>query len=166
MAFAFSTGSAKAVGTLQTDTAQYLRIHIRAHSNGESDQAVKYLVRDAVVEYLTPCVASYASVEQARADVQARSSALDDVAESVLRENGFFYGARVRIVEEAFPTRVYGEFVLPQGVYWAIVIELGSGSGDNWWCVAYPPLCFTSVQNVVYKSKIVEIIQRWKSGKL
>ena len=20
---------------------------------------------------------------------------------------------------------------------------LGSGSGRNWWCVAYPPLCFT-----------------------
>ena len=36
---------------------EYLRIHIRANSNSGEDQAVKYIVRDAVVEFLTPLVA-------------------------------------------------------------------------------------------------------------
>ena len=36
---------------------EYLRIHIRANSNAEIDQSVKYLVKDAVVKYLTPFVA-------------------------------------------------------------------------------------------------------------
>ena len=37
--------------------ADYLRVHIRANSNADVDQAVKYRVRDAVVEFLTPTVA-------------------------------------------------------------------------------------------------------------
>ena len=46
-------------GLGEKDTAQteYLRIHIRANSNSEEDQSVKYKVRDAVVTYLTPTVA-------------------------------------------------------------------------------------------------------------
>ena len=66
MAFAFSWRSGTTGSTLQTNTAQYLRLHIRAHSNEQADQAVKYLVRDAIVEYLTPYSAEYDSVEQAK----------------------------------------------------------------------------------------------------
>ena len=43
---------------------EYLRIHIRADSNDGSAQAVKYLVRDDVVDYLTPLVAEYETKEK------------------------------------------------------------------------------------------------------
>ena len=43
---------------------------------------------------------------------------------------------------ENFPTRVYGDYTLPAGEYSALIIRLGRGEGDNWWCVVYPPLCF------------------------
>ena len=36
---------------------EYLRIHIRADSNENAAQAVKYKVRDRVVSYLTPLIA-------------------------------------------------------------------------------------------------------------
>ena len=152
--------------TVGVETAQYLRIHIRADSNEQSAQAVKYLVRDALVEYLTPIAAECDSVEEAQAALKRRLPAIADLGSAVLKENGFLYGASARLCVEQFPTRMYGEFVLPQGEYMALIVELGSGKGDNWWCVAYPPLCFTVTQNVVYKSKIVEIISKWKTGKL
>ena len=47
------------------DPASYLRLHVRANSNSEEDQAVKYLVRDALVEYLTPLVAEAESKQEA-----------------------------------------------------------------------------------------------------
>ena len=51
---------------------------------------------------------------------------------------------------------------LEAGVYDALILELGAGKGDNWWCVIYPPLCFTGGNaNVVYRSKIAEIIARF-----
>lgn len=146
--------------------AEYLRIHIRADSNDGEDQAVKYMVRDAVVEYLTPIVAEAGTKEKAMSLMKANLKQLSDVADGVLKANGFTYGARAELKEEEFPTRVYGEYTLEAGVYQALIIYLGSGKGDNWWCVVYPPLCFAGQpgENVVYKSKIKEIIENWKQN--
>ena len=148
------------------DTGEYLRIHIRADSNEESAQAVKYLVRDSVVDYLTPVVASCLDKQSAILSVESELTEIERVAEEVLTKNGYAYGAQAKVTRETFPTRVYGEYTLPAGEYTALVIALGEGKGDNWWCVVYPPLCFTGAtgQNVVYKSKILEIIERWKNG--
>lgn len=142
-----------------SDPAAYLRVHIRANSNEEADQAVKYLVRDRIVAYLTPVVAASETKEEAiRAIGQALGGA-EAEAERTLKENGFEYGARASLRQEKFPTRVYESVTLPSGVYDALIVELGEGAGDNWWCVVYPPLCFAGgEQNVVYRSKIAEII--------
>ena len=158
-AIGFGTGILGSGSTANTNT-EYLRIHIRANSNKEADQAVKYRVRDGVVEYLTPAVAACETKEEAIAAVTARLPEVERVAERILSENGYSYGARAKVCEESFPTRVYDGATLPAGVYDALILELGSGEGDNWWCVVYPPLCFTGGNaNVVYKSKIAEIIR-------
>ncbi len=156
-------------GTAEKETAHdaYLRVHIRANSNGEADQTVKYLVRDRVVEFLTPTVAGAEDKETAVSLIRGKLGEIAKVADEVLRRNGFFYGARASLREEEFPTRVYDGVTLEAGVYDALIVELGSGSGDNWWCVVYPPLCFTGGNsNVVYKSKILEIIDNFfRKGK-
>ncbi len=139
--------------------AEYLRIHIRADSNESQAQAVKYRVRDGVVEYLTPLVASAETKAQAYGSVEKNLPAIQAVAEKILRQNGYAYGASASLERESFPTRVYGEYVLPAGEYSALILRLGEGKGDNWWCVVYPPLCFAGKNTpVVYKSKIKEII--------
>ena len=142
---------------------EYLRIHIRADSNEGQAQAVKYKVRDRVVEYLTPIVADCQTKAEAVRKMKEALTDIEVVASSVLWENGFEYGASASIEEEMFPTRVYGEYILPAGVYSALILRLGSGEGDNWWCVVYPPLCFVGDENanVIYKSKIKEIIDRF-----
>ena len=147
-----------------TDTDAFLRVHIRADSNEPQAQAVKYYVRDAVVDYLTPCVAEYQNKQEAYHGIEQRLQELALVATNVLKAHGFGYSARAELRKEAFPTRVYEEYVLPSGEYTALILYLGSGMGDNWWCVVYPPLCFAAQQNqeVIYKSKILEIIQNWK----
>ncbi len=142
----------------------YLRIHIRADSNDERAQAVKYAVRDKIVEYLTPLVANFANKEQAVLGIAERINEVERVATHTLREEGFSYGASAEITVESFPTRVYGSFTLPSGEYAALIVRLGAGKGDNWWCVVYPPLCFAnpSGEQMIYKSKIKEIIQNFR----
>ncbi len=142
--------------------SEFLRIHIRADSNQAEAQAVKYKVRDAVVEYLTPLVADCQTYSEAMVGVRANEREIACVATRVLREEGFSYEAKASLKWERFPTRVYGEYTLPAGEYAALILELGSGEGDNWWCVVYPPLCFASTSDVVYKSKILEIIEAWR----
>lgn len=139
---------------------EYLRIHIRADSNEEEAQSVKYLVKDAVVGFLTPFIAECDTKSEAENTISSLLSDVKAVADKVLIEQNFCYTATVKLNTENFPTRNYGNFTLNAGFYDALIIELGSGKGDNWWCVVYPPLCFTgSGTNYAYKSKILEIIR-------
>lgn len=144
------------------ENASYLRVHIRANSNSECDQAVKYRVRDKVVEFLTPTVAGCGTKEEALAKIGGKLSEIAATADKELRANGYTYGARASLRQEKFPTRVYDGVTLEAGVYDALILELGTGEGDNWWCVVYPPLCFTGGNaNVIYQSKIAEIIRKF-----
>ncbi len=139
----------------------YLRIHIRANSNSEYDQQIKYLVKDAVVEALKPIVQTIDSKDNLISVLKSNVQTLTAVVDNKLCELGQNYTSRVKICEEKFPTRSYEELTLGAGVYDAIIIELGSGDGDNWWCVAYPPLCFVTAEgdgeNIEYKS----IFSKW-----
>ena len=141
---------------------EYLRIHVRANSNLEQDQMVKYKVRDAVVEYLTPFIAECDTKEKAQTLLTSRLSEIERVVNGVLKGNGFNYTSSAFVRNEKFPSRVYGEIELAEGFYDALIINLGSGKGDNWWCVVYPPLCFSGEgKNYVYKSKIMKIIDEF-----
>ena len=150
--------------TVETVGNEYLRIHIRADSNDSAAQAVKYRVRDKIVEYLTPLVAEYPTKAAAMQGISSHIADVSALASEVLRENGFAYSATAELTVENFPTRVYDGCTLPAGEYSALIIKLGSGKGDNWWCVVYPPLCFAATNtSYVYKSKIAEIIADFKA---
>ncbi len=146
-------------GGSQNSNAEYLRIHIRANSNGQIDQSVKYKVKERVVNFVTPFVAECNTKADAEKMLRGKLRDIERVADEVLKKEGFTYTSRARINEEEFPTRTYDDLVLEAGFYDALILELGSGKGDNWWCVVYPPLCFTGGgTNYIYKSKIQEII--------
>lgn len=139
----------------------YLRIHIRANSNSTLDQNIKYQIKDHVVEYLTPKFLNCTSKTQALTILKNNLSIIKSLADKILSQNGFSYQSQPYINNEYFPTRSYNELVLENGYYDALIIKLGQGRGDNWWCVVYPPLCFVeNSQNVEYKSKFLEIINK------
>ncbi len=152
---------------IQGNTTHFLRIHIRANSNSEIDQNVKYCVKNAVVEAMTPCLENVKSFEQAYNVLENNIQYMENIADEVLQENGFDYYSKISLRKENFPTRTYESLTLQSGVYDALIIELGSGTGDNWWCVVFPPLCFATAgenEQVEYKSLFVEwftIIQNW-----
>ena len=144
---------------------EYLRIHIRANSNSEIDQNVKYQVKSLAVEYLTPFIAECNTKEQAEKVLTENKEILENKIDLLLEQKGFNYSSNIAIRNEKFPTRVYEDFTLEEGFYDAVVIELGKAEGDNWWCVVYPPLCFMGNEsNIVYKSKILQIIQNFKNN--
>lgn len=145
---------------------EYLRIHIRANSNLQTDQVVKYRIKDAVVEVLTPLVAECNCFEDVKVVINNNLNLIDSVADKVLAQNNFNYKAKSKLAVEEFPTRNYNEFVLESGYYDALIVELGEAKGDNWWCVVYPPLCFVSTNsgsNVVYRSRILDMINSFKN---
>ena len=148
------------------ETKDCVRIHVRANSNSDADQKIKLVVRDEIVNYLTPYLAGCESKTDAEKVIDENKTGIAETARSVLRENGFGYTVSVRLTREKFPFRKYGDIYFPEGVYDALIIELGTGEGDNWWCVCFPPLCFVPEdgenENFRYKSRIVEIIKKFR----
>ena len=148
----------------QNTNSEILRIHIRANSNEEIDQNVKYKVKDAVVSAMLPYLSSCTSKEEAEEKTKENFSLIESVANKVLLENGFSYTSKAKLASEEFPTRDYNGITFEQGFYDALILELGSGEGNNWWCVVYPPLCFLQTNNpkeVKYTSKLAEIVKKF-----
>ncbi len=143
----------------------YLRLHIRANSNSTIDQNVKYLVKDSLVEYLTPYITTAESKSDAIDITKSLTDSMQIVCQQVLSENGFSYSVNIRIANEYFPTRTYANTTLQSGWYDAVIVELGEAVGDNWWCVMYPPLCFVNnfenSTQISFKSKIIEFFKEF-----
>ncbi len=135
---------------------EYLRIHVRANSDCTADQSVKYRIKDEIVSYLTPIIENCKSKDEAIDKVKSNESAIKRLIDRFLQDEGFEYSCTIEVRREEFPTRVYDGVTLPSGVYEAVIVELGSGKGANWWCVVYPPLCFSGGK-VTYKSKLAEL---------
>ncbi len=122
-----------------------LRLHVLADTDSEADQSVKLKVRDAILEETGDMFISCASASEAVNRVLEKKEVIKEIAENVLRENGFDYGAEVFVEEEYFGTRQYENVSLPAGNYTALRVVLGKGEGHNWWCVMFPPLCLPAV---------------------
>ena len=140
----------------------YLRIHITANSNSDFDKNIKYKVKDAVVDFLIPMLGDVKDKESAEILLKDNLQKIEAVANDALCRFGVKYNAQVTLVEEKIPTRVYDDFSLQSGVYQSLKIDLGQAKGDNWWCVVFPAVCFTSSknpQNLEYISKIWDTIQ-------
>lgn len=121
--------------------SEVVRLHILANSDSDEDQAVKLLVRDALLRESEALAGEYTSVEEAEKYFRDNKDELTAIANRVLNENGFDYTATVTLTEEYYETRQYGELTFPAGIYTSLRVILGDGEGHNWWCVMFPNLC-------------------------
>jgi len=118
-----------------------VRLHILADSNSKIDQEVKLKVRDALLEKNTELLSSKVTPENAEEYFENSKEELEKCANEVLKENGFDYKAKITLGKEYYTTRVYEDLTFPAGTYTSVKVVLGSGEGENWWCVMFPPLC-------------------------
>lgn len=135
------------------------RLHVIANSDSEEDQNLKYKVRDSLLNYMNSLCSSTTSKQEA---IDIAQNHIDDfykIAQEVVPENGYDYSINITIGEYDFPTKHYGDVSLPAGTYDALRVEIGSASGQNWWCVMFPPLCFVDVSSGVVPDSSKETLQ-------
>ncbi len=138
----------------QDDVAgKLIRFHVIANSDNDIDQGLKLKVRDSVLNYVSPKLANSKSIEQSREILNNEDKNIRQIAQNIINKGGFKYTAATVLSQEYFPVKTYGNITLPQGEYEAYKIIIGSGSGQNWWCVMFPPLCFVDITkgNVSYE---------------
>lgn len=141
--------------SLSDDIApQVLRFHVLANSNSAEDQELKMEVKQLLIDTMYADLehqgksgpglgAQELSKEALISYINENKEKLEDTARTYMQSRGFSYTADIRIEQCYFPTKLYGDVAFPCGTYDAVRVLLGDGAGKNWWCVLYPPLCFT-----------------------
>lgn len=135
------------------------RLHVIANSDSSEDQALKYKVRDAILDYMNSLTVNVSSKQEAMLIAEEHLSDFKVIAENTIKSNGYNYDVNITIGKHDFPTKYYGDITLPSGIYDALRIEIGDAIGQNWWCVMFPPLCFVDVTSGVVPDESKEVLQ-------
>lgn len=132
-------------GLQESIESKLIRFHVIANSDTAADQALKLKVRDKVLAYISPKLKESNSIEESRKILLANDDKIKKIAQEVIKSNGYKYSIETTLSKHKFPVKTYGNITLPQGEYEAYRIIIGNGSGQNWWCVMFPPLCFIDI---------------------
>lgn len=133
-----------------------IRFHVIANSDSNFDQALKLKVRDKTVEFLTPLLENSKNIDESREIIAQNIDNIENIAIKTLAQYSS-YTASAKLTNSNFPTKTYGNYSFPAGNYEALKITIGEGNGQNWWCVMFPPLCFTDT-SIEFSDKSVETL--------
>ena len=126
-----------------------VRLHVIANSDSARDQALKLAVRDGVLSRAEALYPPEATLDQARAALADHLDELAAAGQAVVDAQGGTDRVTAQLTRCWFPTKTYDGFALPAGEYEALRVVIGDGRGQNWWCVAYPPLCLGAASETI-----------------
>lgn len=144
-----------------------IRFRVIASSNLESDQEVKRLVSERLQSELYDELKNVKTLDEARFLLGNSTSEVTESVKKVLLENNLDSSFDVNYGMNYFPEKIYNGVTYKSGNYESLVVTLGSGVGDNWWCVLFPPLCLMEAEekedssNIEYKFFVKELIDKY-----
>lgn len=153
----------------------FIRFHVIANSDSVEDQELKLKVRDGILakinsELVQEAMAQHdvdrkaeaanpvsvreeeqktvgLDLEASRQYINENLAAIEEVAEGIIKQNGYDYSVNAELGVKWIPKKTYGDITFPAGNYEALNITIGEGKGQNWWCVLFPPLCLIGVES-------------------
>lgn len=133
-----------------------IRYRIIANSNETKDQMLKLNIKDKINKEIMPLLSNANSIEESRELIENNIGNIENVVSKYTDDYTVSYG------NNYFPKKTYKGINYDEGIYESLVISLGEGLGDNWWCVLYPPLCLIdeSANDIEYTSLVKEIIDK------
>lgn len=143
----------------ETLSESILRFHVVANSDTTEDQLLKQQVKDEIIAYMEPLLKDAKDVEESKEFIQTHTDDIENVAKNVVVKWGKDYDVQVFLDKANFPTKSYGDVVLPAGEYEACRVIIGEGKGQNWWCIMFPPLCYVDAATGVVPMEGKEELQ-------
>ena len=140
-------------------SSSVFRLHVIANSNSKEDQALKFKVRDNLINYMNDICADCKNKQEAITLVNTYQNNFKQIALDTIQNEGYNYDVNINIGNFEFPTKQYGDISLPSGYYDALKVEIGEAKGHNWWCVMFPPLCFVDITSGIVPEESKEYLQ-------
>jgi len=121
-----------------------LRFRVLADSDSSIDQYEKNELSKKMITLLSPVLSTVQTKEEALTLLRESLPFLNAYCNYVLSDYGAQKYASCTLGSHLFPYKTYGSYQFPAGVYDTLLVTIGSGRGSNWWCLAFPPLCFAN----------------------
>ena len=151
------------IGKITTDyqviPKEAIRIRVIGNSNQKNDQTIKKEIKSDLEQYYYQLLKDIKGVDSAREVIEKSIPEASKIVSSIQGNDNF----TIQYGKNYFPEKEYKGILYEEGYYESLVVTLGKGSGKNWWCVLFPPLCLIDEETdeVEYRSLVVDLIQKY-----
>ena len=146
-----------------------IRVRVIANSNDNEDIKEKELLKEEIQPKIYSLLKDVKTIEEARNIIKKNLSNIDVEVKKSLKKQNSNQKYEINYGLNYFPEKNFKGVTYEEGYYESLVITLGEGKGDNWWCVLFPPLCmleFDEVErsDIEYKTFVGEILDRYMNN--
>lgn len=137
-----------------------IRFRIIANSNKIEDQTQKLEIKEEMEPVIANILSTSNSLDETRKEIKNNMYEVKDIL------NKYDISYKINYGFNYFPEKNYKGVTYKAGEYESLVVTLGDGLGDNWWCVLFPPLCLLEASeddydDVVYTSYVKELLNKY-----
>ena len=136
-----------------------IRFRVIADSNEIDSQNLKKKVVDNLKNNLI-YTNKFTNIVETRKYIEENLPLYTKIVDKTLKDDNYDEDFHINYGKNHFPEKTYNNETYPEGEYESLVVTIGEGKGDNFWCVLFPPLCFDEKEDYQYKSFIKEILDK------
>ena len=141
-----------------------IRIRVVPNSNEEYDQQIKTKVKNKLQIEMYDMLKDAKNSTEAKTIIKNNLNNIDKNVKQTLDKEKYNKEYKINFGYNYFPEKEYKGVKYNEGYYESLLITLGEGKGDNWWCVLFPPLCLIEAEETKeteYKSFVKEILDKY-----
>ena len=142
-----------------------IRFRVIANSNNEEDQKIKKEITNKLNKEFYK-LNQVSNIYDAKEQIELHIPLVRSIVEETLEKNKLVKKYDVNYGLNYFPEKEYNGVIYPEGEYESLVVTIGDGLGENFWCVLFPPLCLleaneTDTTDIEYTSFIKEVLEKY-----
>ena len=138
-------------GAADAVPADAIQIRIVANSNTKEDQEIKSLIQQEIQPLLQKAVASIQTKAQLEKELMKLSAVFAEKAEVITDDS-----IEINLAQALIPPKSDGTNFYAQDFHEALVVTIGAGKGDNWWCALFPKVCYQEEEQEVIEEEPVK----------
>lgn len=143
-----------------------IRFRVIANSDTKKDQENKKIIAKSLENNVTTLLKEVNTLEESRLTLKNNIDKFESNINKTLIENNIEEEYTINYGKNYFPEKEYKGVIYPAGDYESLVVTLGDGLGENFWCVLFPPLCLLEAEednssDVEYTSFVKEVIDKY-----
>ena len=152
------------VSAKYTIPKEAIRVRVIANSNDKYDQDIKMNVKNIVENDMYKIMNDVDNVDSARDKINDNIPILSNDINKYLNKVDYNKNVDINFGYNYFPKKEYKGVEYKEGMYESLVVTLGKGEGDNWWCVLFPPICMIEAEestDVEYTTMVKEMMNKY-----